>query len=237
MRHERIHSGYKPYKCRLCARLFTDSATVRKHMILVHKKDPHGWQGDVMSDLKRPLEVWRDDEEDPDMKKTRPQVSQSAKTTTPFIPETSDYSTVQSDNQMIATSSASGHLQSSHDDYYSHMSSLSHPVTAAHQSLPQHALHASVINDNHNHDHLSLQPLSRSHMVPPNSAVEMAASGILNLSAHLAPPLATPIGHMTGGLHQMEGQMPQILNLSNMQNMNYQHSSGQHQHHNDSMDN
>ncbi|KAL4230744.1 hypothetical protein ACF0H5_011119 [Mactra antiquata] len=61
IRHERIHSGYKPYTCGLCARVFTDSATIRKHMILVHKSDPHDWQGDVISDLKKQGDLWQGD--------------------------------------------------------------------------------------------------------------------------------------------------------------------------------
>lgn len=58
IRHERIHSGYKPFSCAICGRVFTDSATIRKHMILVHKSDPHDWQGDVISDLKKQGDMW-----------------------------------------------------------------------------------------------------------------------------------------------------------------------------------
>lgn len=61
IRHERIHSGYKPFSCAICGRVFTDSATIRKHMILVHKSDPHDWQGDVISDLKKQNDMWQGD--------------------------------------------------------------------------------------------------------------------------------------------------------------------------------
>lgn len=50
VRHERIHSGDKPFKCVLCARTFNDYSIIRRHMIMLHKKDknPDAWRGDII---------------------------------------------------------------------------------------------------------------------------------------------------------------------------------------------
>lgn len=60
LRHERIHSGDKPFKCALCLRSFNDYSIIRRHMMMHHKrdKDPKTWRGDVICTLKRKTEFY-----------------------------------------------------------------------------------------------------------------------------------------------------------------------------------
>lgn len=55
-RHERIHSGDKPFRCALCQRTFNDYSIIRRHMIMLHKrdpKDPSNWKHDIVCTMKR----------------------------------------------------------------------------------------------------------------------------------------------------------------------------------------
>lgn len=60
LRHERIHSGDKPFKCALCSRSFNDYSIIRRHMMMHHKrdKDPKTWRGDIICSLKRKTEFY-----------------------------------------------------------------------------------------------------------------------------------------------------------------------------------
>ena len=53
VRHERIHSGDKPYLCTICQKSFRDASIIRRHMILMHKKDPKKWQEDMVNNTSR----------------------------------------------------------------------------------------------------------------------------------------------------------------------------------------
>ena len=39
--------------CNLCGRAFSDYSIIRRHMMLIHKKDPKDWRGDILSNLKK----------------------------------------------------------------------------------------------------------------------------------------------------------------------------------------
>ncbi|WAQ98665.1 ZN878-like protein [Mya arenaria] len=240
LRHERIHSGYKPYKCLLCARRFTDSATVRKHMILVHKKDPHNWQGDVVSDLKKNFEFWREDEEsDSEKSKAGPSdshESREVREATYSGEVTSAYTNPQSYTDIHVSNSAHHNLSTdlSHSQM-SHMAMLqnvSGSMAVNHQGLPptlsvplrdgNAVNHMNTSHNTHN-PHISHNTqLSVAHNPTHSTAAEMAAASILNLSSHL-PPLTQTINHLSS-MPSGEGQMPPILNLTTMPNMSYSHS-------------
>ena len=230
LRHERIHSGYKPYKCRLCDRPFTDSATVRKHMILVHKKDPHNWQGDVISDLKRPREFWPEDwEQDPKNPKAQDYSGKSHQSDNGD--DMSTHTNTGGNSAMYNPNPASlsvGPMPDSQRQYHTDVNMMdraeplslvqhSAPVSMhmmSHQPPPISSMSSPMGHMSH-HDHQM-----SGHHSPPNSAVEIAAASILNLSAQL-PPLPAPMSHLSPV--PMEGQMPSILNLSTMHNMSYNH--------------
>lgn len=70
VRHERIHNGRKPFCCGLCLRTFNDASIIRRHMILVHKKDSKEWRTDVQCDLQGSKEYWINGK-NPEMPKQR----------------------------------------------------------------------------------------------------------------------------------------------------------------------
>lgn len=195
-------------------------------MILVHKKDPHDWQGDVISDLKRPREYWPEDWEinakniriishEP---KSKARLSESENTNNSIYASSASLSQM-SDGQPHGPSDLSIISHMAEHDRNEPLSLVQSSVSMGmmgNQATPISSVSSSLTHMPHQ-DHMG------SHHSPPNSAVEMAAASILNLSAQL-PPLPPPMSHISAV--PMDGQMPSILNLSTMHNMsNYSHHS------------
>lgn len=201
-------------------------------MILVHKKDPHDWQGDVISDLKRPREFWPDDWDvnaknvkiiphEPRPKSQGEDSSSSNNTTT----SNSQYA---HPGSLTPIPDGQSQLPPSHS-IMAHMSdpsraeplSLVQPSSAMQMMTSAGPPISSTPSSLSSYGHMPSHDPMGGHSSESNSAVEMAAASILNLSAHLPPLPPPPMSHLSSV--PMDGQMPSILNLSTMHNMNYSH--------------
>ena len=60
-RHERLHSNSQPFMCSLCNRTSTDASIIRRHVILVHKKDPKSWKEALVINTRAAQEDMFDD--------------------------------------------------------------------------------------------------------------------------------------------------------------------------------
>ena len=58
IRHERIHSGVKPFACSLCKKTYNDISITRRHLILIHKVDSKKWREAVISNTKKDEEYF-----------------------------------------------------------------------------------------------------------------------------------------------------------------------------------
>lgn len=199
-------------------------------MILVHKKDPHDWQGDVISDLKRPRDFWPDDweidaknvkiishEPKPKRRLSDIRLSDSENTHSPMYARSTSLSQM-SDGQPHVPADTSMMSHMADQDRNEPLSLVQTPVSMQMMSNPA----APIPSVSSTVTHMPHQDHMGTHHSPPNSAVEMAAASILNLSSQL-PPLPPPMSHMSSV--PMDGQMPSILNLSTMHNMSYSHHS------------
>ncbi|KAH3839560.1 zinc finger protein 85-like [Dreissena polymorpha] len=219
LRHERIHSGYKPYKCLLCQRRFTEGATVRKHMILVHKKDPHDWQSDVFSYLKKENILYGDEEECPEIESN----SHSSVENSLSLKGNQGYSTrtvtciASASNEPLNSVVSSGiHMSNQFNSVTDQTGNYSYghtPCIRPNQSLP--------VNNCYPGNIVSPQYSNPAATSVACASVQLSPASILNLSGHLAP-IHNHLDHMAA-VHSLQsaGNGPSVLNLSAMQNINY----------------